>query len=142
MALAFRNITVRPADPVEQWGVEGILTAIERGGLLHLRRITNAITADPFGPVAQDFLEAAELTDSAVAVRMKALLLEAQEGEAAVVSRRVSDAIAVSGLSLREFADRIGTSASRLSTYATGRVQPSAAMFLRIENAAKSWLNG
>ena len=137
MSLQFRNIQASADDPVESWGVEGVLTAIERGGLVHLRRVMQAALADPFGPVAEDLLEATELTESPLAARMKALLLEAREGEDAVVRRRVGDAIAVSGLSLREFAHRIGTSASRLSTYATGKVQPSASTFLRIVNAAR-----
>lgn len=68
---------------------------------------------------------------------MQSLVRDARQGEPAIVKRRVADAIAVSGLILRDFANRVGTSASRLSTYATGKVQPSAAMFLRIENAAR-----
>lgn len=31
--LKFRNLGVTPDDPVEQWGVEGILAAIDRGSL-------------------------------------------------------------------------------------------------------------
>ena len=61
------------------------------------------------------------------AARLRVLLDDSREGATATVRRRINDAIAVSGLSLREFADRVGTSASRLSTYATGKVQPSAA---------------
>jgi transcriptional regulator with XRE-family HTH domain len=44
----------------------------------------------------------------------------------------VRSTIALSGLNMTEFASRIGTSASRLSTYATGKVTPSAALMLRI----------
>jgi hypothetical protein len=29
--LQFRNINATPDDPVEKWGVEGILAAIDRG---------------------------------------------------------------------------------------------------------------
>jgi transcriptional regulator with XRE-family HTH domain len=39
-----------------------------------------------------------------------------------------------SGLSRREFASHIGTSTSRLSTYATGKVTPSAALMLRMRS--------
>jgi len=58
-------------------------------------------------------------------------LAEAQER--AEVARRVRLAIDQSGLTAAEFASHIGTSASRLSTYANGRVIPSAALLLRIE---------
>ena len=44
--------------------------------------------------------------------------------------------IAASSLSRREFAARIGTSASRLSTYANGKVTPSAALMVRMRRAA------
>ncbi|MFD2862989.1 helix-turn-helix domain-containing protein [Salininema proteolyticum] len=35
-------------------------------------------------------------------------------------------------MSQAEFAERIGTSASRLSTYISGKVMPSAALMVRI----------
>lgn len=53
------------------------------------------------------------------------------------VARRIQEAISDSRLPLREFAARVGTSASRLSTYANGKVCPSAAMFLDIEAVAQ-----
>lgn len=122
---------LEPRGTVEEFGE--ILTAIERGGLVHLRRIADAVRADPFGSVSdEDLAEAVELTDDPRAARLRVLLDDSREGATATVRRRINDAIAVSGLSLREFADRVGAGASRLSTYATGKVQPSAAMFVRI----------
>lgn len=47
--LKFRNLAVTPEDPVEKWGVEGLLTAIDRGSLRHWRRIIDAVRADPNG---------------------------------------------------------------------------------------------
>lgn len=46
---------------------------------------------------------------------------------------RLDAAVAASGLSLRRFAHALGTSPSRLSSYRTGRVAPSAAFLLRAE---------
>jgi transcriptional regulator with XRE-family HTH domain len=46
--------------------------------------------------------------------------------------------MAASGLSRAEFAARIGTSPSRLSTYATGKVVPSAAMLVRMRRQASA----
>jgi ribosome-binding protein aMBF1 (putative translation factor) len=57
----------------------------------------------------------------------------AEAGERDEVARRVRHAIESSGLTAADFAASIGTSASRLSTYANGKVIPSAAMLLRIE---------
>jgi transcriptional regulator with XRE-family HTH domain len=47
-------------------------------------------------------------------------------------------AIATSGLSMRRFADALGTSPSRFSSYRTGRVAPSAAFLLRAERIASA----
>jgi transcriptional regulator with XRE-family HTH domain len=41
-----------------------------------------------------------------------------------------------SRLSRAEFASRIGTSPSRLSTYVTGKVTPSAALLVRMRRTA------
>jgi transcriptional regulator with XRE-family HTH domain len=49
---------------------------------------------------------------------------------------RLDAAVAASGLSLRRFAHALGTSPSRLSSYRTGRVAPSAAFLLRAERIA------
>ncbi len=52
------------------------------------------------------------------------------------VAARIRSAIRASGLTAGEFADLVGTSASRLSTYASGKVTPSAAMLVRMERTA------
>ena len=132
--LRFRNITATPDDPVDQWGTEGILTAIERGGLVHLRRIAHAVRADPWGPAATSLSEAVALTDDPLAARLAALLEEARGGEKATVARQIRDAVTRSGLSLRRFASHVGTSPARLHAYTTGATTPSAAMYLRILN--------
>ena len=51
---------------------------------------------------------------------------------------RLDAAVATSGLSLRRFAHALGTSPSRLSSYRTGRVAPSAAFLLRAERNANA----
>jgi hypothetical protein len=61
-ALKFRNITASVDDPVETWPFEGIFAAVERGTLPDWRRLAAAIRADPRGPVAQQVLEAVEMS--------------------------------------------------------------------------------
>ncbi len=61
-ALKFRNITASPDDPVDTWPFEGILAAVERGTLPDWRRLAAVIRADPWGPVAQQVLEAIRLS--------------------------------------------------------------------------------
>ena len=63
--LKFRNLNITPEDPVDQWGVEGILTAIDRGSLQHWKRIIAAITENPTGKVSKDLREALELAEDA-----------------------------------------------------------------------------
>ena len=61
-ALKFRNVDASPDDPVETWPFEGILAAVERGTLPDWDRLATAIRADPWGPVAQQVLEAVRLS--------------------------------------------------------------------------------
>jgi transcriptional regulator with XRE-family HTH domain len=61
--------------------------------------------------------------------------VEASEREA--VATEIAELIEASGLSRGDFATRIGTSASRLSTYATDKVTPSAALLVRMRRAAE-----
>ena len=92
MAVQFRNLEVTPRDPVDRWGPEGILTAIDRGGLAEWRRISRALAADPHGPVAADLEEALELAEDAGAARVLQLALErARASEAERVGWRIRE---------------------------------------------------
>ena len=51
---------------------------------------------------------------------------------------RVRAAVERAGVTKAEFASAVGTSASRLSTYLSGKVIPSAALLMRIERTANS----
>jgi DNA-binding transcriptional regulator YiaG len=57
---------------------------------------------------------------------------EARERE--VVASRIRSLMRESGLSSEEFARTIGTSRSRLSTYASGKVVPAATLLVRMES--------
>jgi DNA-binding transcriptional regulator YiaG len=138
--LAFRNVDVSPHDPVSEWPQEAIQTALERGGLEHWRRLADAIRAEPWGPVARQVEEA--LTYSrpyGVAVAIERAISRAREAAEAserdAVATEIDRLVRASGLSRAEFASRVGTSASRLSTYVTGRVTPSAALLVRMHRA-------
>jgi transcriptional regulator with XRE-family HTH domain len=62
---------------------------------------------------------------------------DAETADRAQVAAEVRTLIEESGLSRADFAAAIGSSASRLSTYATGRVTPSAALLLRMRRVAR-----
>jgi hypothetical protein len=63
--------------------------------------------------------------------------LRRQDEERIAVSREVCRLIERSGVNQRTFASYIGTSSSRLSTYASGKVTPSAALILRMRRSAR-----
>jgi DNA-binding transcriptional regulator YiaG len=141
MALAFRNLTIAPDAPVSQWPTEAVQTALERGDLADWHRITTEIQADPWGTTARQVEEVlSHSRPYGVAEAMETVLHHAREraeaSERAAVATEIREAVERSGLSRAGFASRIGTSSSRLSTYISGRVIPSATLMLRIRRVA------
>jgi hypothetical protein len=140
-ALKFRNITASPDDPVDTWPFEGILTAVERGTLPDWRRLAAVVRADPWGPVAQQVLEAVRLSRpygtaelfEGVVHRARKLAADSERED---VASEVRSLVGRSGLSKQDFAERIGTSRSRLSTYMARKVVPSASMMVRMRRVA------
>ena len=137
MALAFRNLAITPEAPVSQWPTEAIQAALERGDLADWHRIVTEIQTDPWGNTARQVEEVlshsrpygvAEAMETAVSRARN----RAEATERAVIAAEIREAIGHSGLSRAEFAAQIGTSASRLSTYVSGKVTPSATLMLRI----------
>lgn len=139
--LRFRNVDASPEDPVVSWPFEGVLAALERGTLPDWRRLVSAIDADPWGTVAREVEDAVRLDlPYGVGELFTAAIGDARSRASASERREVADDVRRlldrSGLSRAEFAERIGTSASRLSTYLTGKVVPSAALLVRMRRVA------
>lgn len=140
--LVFRNVDASPDDPVEDWPLEAIQTALERGSLRHWRRLAAAIKAQPWGPVARGVEEV--LTYSRPVRGGKADGTSNRSGpprcrgggEVCRGNRSAAADRAIRPLR-SEFASRIGTSPSRLSTYATGKVVPSAALLVRMQKISE-----
>ena len=138
MSLQFRNVDASPSDPVDTWPYEALVTAIERGLVPDWQPIFAEIRQNPWGSVARRIDHYLTYAPSGgVTTLFRLAVASAREDceaeERADVAERVRSAIASSGLTAAQVADLIGTSASRLSTYATGSVCPSAHMLLRIE---------
>ena len=143
MALQFRNVDASPSDPVDTWPYEALVTAIERGLVPDWQPIFAELKASPWGPVSRKierYLQYAPCSGITTLVRLAIERARAncEERERAEVAAQVRQAIAASGLTAAQFADRIGTSASRLSTYANGSVCPSAHMLVRIRSLLKA----
>jgi DNA-binding transcriptional regulator YiaG len=87
----------------------------------------------------------AELLEGVVARARKL----AADSEREDVASEVRELVGRSGLSKQDFAERVGTSRSRLSTYMSGKVVPSAALMVRIRRvvscvcgSARRWATG
>lgn len=140
---AFRNITATPDDPVTAWGFEGLLAAIERGGMKMWSRIAAEVRSHPWGVVAR--LLEDEVIDAVSPEGERELFRQilararhsADRDARAEVANRLRSLVARSGLSQRDFAAELGTSASRLNTYLTGKVTPGADVLVRAEGIAE-----
>jgi DNA-binding transcriptional regulator YiaG len=147
MSLAFRNLTIAPQAPVSQWPTEAVQAALERGDLADWHRIATEIRASPWGLIAR---QAEEVLSHArpygIAEAMETVLsrarARAEAAEREAVAAAIREAVQRSGISQAEFASRIGTSPSRLSTYASGKVIPSATLMLRITHVADQQSQG
>ncbi|GAA1061858.1 helix-turn-helix domain-containing protein [Agromyces bracchium] len=139
MALRFRNLEVTPEDPVDRWGAEGMLAAIDRGGVDDWRKIILAIRVAPYGPVAADLEEALELAESRGSAQ---LLRSALEGARQTPEQRVIERLRMlafeTDMSQGDLAARIGTSRTRLNSYLSGAVMPSAALVERVAEVGRT----
>jgi len=139
----FRNVDAQRADPVDRWPYEALVASIERGSVRDWALITRAVARDPWGEVArsvEDYLGYADESGATALLRRAVARArrEAEDADRAAVATRVRELIVASGLTAAQLALRAGTSSSRMSTYVTGKVVPSAAMMLRLERIARS----
>lgn len=144
MPLQFRNVDASPEDPVGTWPYEALVTAIERGLILDWQPIFAELKEQPWGDVARKIERYLSYASNSGVTALFALAINRARGnsersERQEVAARVRKAIATSGLTAAQFAEHIGTSASRLSTYATGSVTPSAHMLIRMEQVSTAW---
>jgi hypothetical protein len=137
VSVRFRNVEVPEGAPVDSWPYEALVTARERGSVTDWSRLTSRIRRDPWGPVARqvELYLSYEMPWGVGPLLQRAVSAAravAEADERAAVAAEVRSLVEQSGLSASEFALRIGTSRSRLSTYRTGRVTPSAALLVRM----------
>lgn len=142
MAVASRNVDVPDDAPVGEWPYEALVSVIERGTIRDWARLTSHIRQDPWGPVArqvEQYLSYGEAWGVAPLLRRRiaAARADAEAGDKAAVAAEVRALVDRSGLTATEFASRVGTSRTRLSTYQRGRVTPSAALLRRMQRVAE-----
>lgn len=118
-----------------------LVDLLENGTARHWRAALLPMIESPWGPYGEHIgglLREAALDEVATALQeCRTVYQQRQEQrERDAIAREIRRLVAISGLTQREFAVRIGTSPSRLSTYVNGRVVPSAAMLLRMRRVA------
>lgn len=137
MKVKQRNVDFDPTSDVESWPYEALVTVIERGTIGDWLLLTVAIDRDPWGVVArqvEDYL-ACEQPYGVAPLLARAIVrarAQMQDREREEVAAEVGRLISRSGLAMAELASRVGTSRSRLSTYRSGRVVPSATFLNRL----------
>ena len=114
--------------------------------LAEWRDVLAPVAAAPWAPYGDRLLERARAVGPRAVRIIEQCRAISQEAEArrerAAVAGEIRRLVAETGLSQRDFAPHVGTSASRLATYATGRVVPSATMMLRIRHVARAMAVG
>ncbi len=142
MPVVFRNVDASPDDDVRTWPYEALVTVIDRGLVGDWQPIFAEVRRSPWGDIArrvERYLAYREPdgVSSLFALAVDRARAAVEDADRAEVADRVRDAVARSGLTNGKFARLVGTSASRLSTYLSGKVTPSAAMLVRIERVAE-----
>lgn len=142
MTLQFRNVDASPDDDVRTWPYEALVTAVDRGLVPDWQPLFAEIRRSPWGPVArriERYLTYREPdgVGTLFALAIQRARADRERNDKAEVAARVRAAVAASGLTNAQFAELVGTSASRLSTYLNGQVTPSAAMLVRMETLVR-----
>jgi hypothetical protein len=135
----------RPAPPPRD--AAELADIVEKRGAAEWRRVLAIIASNPWGPEVIRLAELAREADlpapaSALEWCAKVYRKRFEEAERLEVAKEIRRLVAISGCSQRQFAQYIGTSPSRLSTYVNGLVTPSAAMMLRISRSASALAQG
>jgi hypothetical protein len=141
VGLAFRNLELRPDAPVALWPTEAVRIALERGDLGDWHRLAVEIGREPWGPIARKVEEVLRAdrpygVTEAMAAVIERSRARAEAAERAAVAAEIAGALARTGFTRAELASRLGTSASRLSTYLSGKVMPSATLLVRLRQLA------
>lgn len=142
MPVAFRNVDASPTDDIRTWPYEALVTVIDRGLVSDWQPIFAEVRRSPWGNTARRVEQYLSYRDPDGVSTLFSLAIERARSDADQTDReevadRVKRAVDDSGLTQRDFAQLIGTSASRLSTYLSGKVTPSASTLLKIERSSR-----
>lgn len=140
-ALRFRNLDFDSTASLDEWPAEAIETLIDRGSLSDWSRLAQAIRRNPWGPAARtaetvvawgEHYGADPLIAEVIRFAREHLALRGRAEYAA----QIRSWRAQTGMTLRQFAQAAGTSASRLSDYENAKVAPTTDVLGRLSHVA------
>ncbi len=139
MSVRFRNVEVDETAPLGTWPPEAIEILVDRGHLSDWRRIADALTQDPWGPLARTVEEIVGLDSHYGVDRILERVLQRERERHTLAGRRryadhLRDLRRSAGVSMRELAAAAGTSPARISDYENARVAPTTDLLARIED--------
>jgi hypothetical protein len=140
--LVFKGIDLTWTAPLIST-VDEFLAMTDESSIVEWRHHLAMVAASPWSPYTHRLIELAKAADRPHSVTTLEACVERcreqyREREREIVAVEITRLVALSGATQRDFAAWVGTSASRLATYMSGDVTPSAAMLLRITRAARS----
>ena len=123
--------------PVEFWPTASIRSALETGDITVWQRIVVAIKRDPYGRTARQVEEVlAAAAPYGISKALNEVLSRArthlEANERTEASRHVRLLLERSGLNEREFASRIGVSATELTAFLDASISPAASLMIRM----------
>jgi DNA-binding XRE family transcriptional regulator len=136
--MKFRNVDVDPSRPLDEWPAEAIEILVDRGVRSDWKRLVATIRANPWGPAARTADTVARWGEhDGVDVLILDAVADARRAWDEHARRRYAERIRSwrrqAGLTQRQLAELVGTSASRLSAYENARVAPTTDVLGRIE---------
>jgi len=141
MTTRFRNLDFDLAAPVDEWPAEAIETVIDRGSLSDWRHLADAIRRNPWGPAARTAVTVVSWGEHyGVDALISRVIRHAREEVAlrgrAMYAAQIRAWRGQTGMTLRQFSQAAGTSASRLSDYENAKVAPTTDVLARLRHVA------
>jgi DNA-binding transcriptional regulator YiaG len=141
MTIRFRNLDLDTTQPMDTWPAEAIETVIDRGSLSDWRQLAEAIRRNPWGPAARTAETVIGWSEHyGVDALMSGVICHAREDLTyrgrAEYAAQIRSWRTQCGMTLRQFAQAAGTSASRLSDYEKAKVAPTTDVLGRLSHVA------
>lgn len=138
----FRNVITSPDDPIDTWPHEVFRAILEYGMIFDWRFVAHHVRKYPWSPAAQTLEEVLDYSDDVDSEPLLRTVLEmarqeAREHEKQEVAHELRGCLERSGMTQTEFAARTGTSASRLSSYLSCKIEPRASYMVRARKVAE-----